>query len=484
MSTPKENFGILGVGAYLPRLRLDRATVAANHKWMAPGLKGLAKGTRTMANWDEDALTMAVEAGRAALTQARPGDIAALTVASTTLPFDDRLNASVVCSALALSHQINAMDASGGMRAGSSALLRALQAGQSAVVIGTERRIPTPASTTELSYGDGAAAVVVGSGEPVAVLRGAASAAEDFIDHFREAGHDGDYGWEERWVREEGYGKIIPPVVKRALEAAGVKAEEIDHFVMPAPLQKVNQVVAKKLGIRPEAVADALFEVCGDTGVAHPLLMLAKTLAVAGPGQTILLVQFGGGCDALVLQTTAKQIAGGDPAWLGGGRTETNYLKYLSFTGQIDLEWGMRAEMDNKTALSAAWRSEAMVQGFVAGRCSKCGTVHYPSSRICVNPACGATDTQQPHRLTDEPAKIRSYTCDWLSYKQCPPFMFGHVEFETQARVLMEFTDCDPGELAVGNPLAMTFRIKEVDPLRGFRRYCWKAKALRQNGGA
>ncbi len=484
MSTPKENFGILGVGGYLPRLRLDRATVAAAHKWMAPGLRGLAKGTRTMANWDEDALTMAVAAGQDALAKARPNDISALTVASTTLPFADRLNASVICSALALPHQINAMDVSGGMRAGSSALLRALQSGQSSVVIGTERRIPTPASTAELSVGDGAAAIVVGSGAPIAVLCGSASVAEDFIDHFREAGNDGDYGWEERWVREEGYGKIIPPVVKRALAEAGVKAEEIDHFVMPAPLQRVNQVIGKKLGIRPEAVVDALFEVCGDTGAAHPLLMLAKTLATAAPGQTILLVQFGGGCDALVLRTTDKQVAAGEPAWLGGGRVENNYLKYLSFTGQIDLEWGMRAEMDNKTALSAAWRSEAMVQGFVAGKCSKCGTVQYPSTRICVNPACGGTDTQQPHRLVEEPAKIRSYTCDWLSYKQSPPFMFGHVEFESQARVLMEFTDSDPGELAVGTPLAMTFRIKEVDPLRGFRRYCWKAKGLRQNGGA
>ena len=91
MST--NNFGILGVGAYLPRLRLDRTTVAASHKWMAPGLRALAKGTRSMANWDEDALTMAVEAGRAALAQARPSDVAAVTVASTSLPFDDRLNA-------------------------------------------------------------------------------------------------------------------------------------------------------------------------------------------------------------------------------------------------------------------------------------------------------------------------------------------------------------------------------------------------------
>ena len=482
----QQNFGILGVGAYLPRLRLDRASVAAGHRWMAPGLKSVAKGARAMANWDEDALTMAVEAGRAALAQARHEGIRSLTVASTTLPFADRLNAAVVCSALGLSHQVGAMDAAGGLRAGTSALLRALEAGaeQATLVIASDRRIPTPASSAELLAGDGAAAAVVGFGEPFAILLAAAGATEDFVDHFREAGRADDYGWEERWIRDEGYAKIVPPVVKRALDAAALGPQDIDHFVMPSGLPRVNQAIAKKLGIRPEVVADTLFERCGDTGTAHPLLMLARTLAIAGPKQKILLVQFGSGCDAIVLETTAKQVsATSEPAWLTDGQIETNYLKYLSFTGQIDLEWGMRAEMDNKTALSAAWRSETMIHGFVGGRCKSCGTVQFPSGRICVNPECGAIDTQQPYRMTDEPAHVRSYTCDWLAYKPCPPFMFGHVEFASKARVLMEFTDSEPGELAIDVPLAMTFRIKEIDSQRGFRRYFWKAKTLRRAGG-
>lgn len=478
--------GILGVGVYLPRLRLERAAVAAGHRWMAPALKGLARGTRTMANWDEDPITMAVEAGRAALARAKPERVAALTLASTTLPFAERLNAAVVGSALALSEGCSALDAGGSLRAGSSALLRALSsaADRTELVIGAERRLPKPASTGELLAGDGAAALLVGPGEPIAVLLGAATAAADFVDHFRETGHASDYGWEERWIRDEGYSKIVPAVVVRALEAADCRIEDIDHFVMPAALPRVNEAIAKKLGIRPEAVVDTLFESCGDTGCAHPLLMLAHALDGARPGQKLLVVQFGSGCDALVLETTDRHIPRTPGAWLGGGRNETNYLKYLSFTGQIELEWGMRAEMDNKTALSAAWRSETMIHGFVGGRCSQCGTVHFPSTRICVNPECGAIDSQQPHRLADEPARIRSYTCDWLSYRPSPPFLFGHVEFDSKARVLMEFTDAEPDELTVGTSLQMMFRIKEFDPLRGFRRYFWKAMPMRKSEGA
>ena len=43
----------------------------------------------------------------------------------------------------------------------------------------------------------------------------------------------------------------------------------------------------------------------------------------------------------------------------------------------------------------------------------------------------------------------------------------------------MELTDIESGELAVGDEVAMTFRIKDVDRLRGFRRYFWKAVRIR-----
>ena len=55
---------VLAYGAYVPRLRLQRAAVVQAHQWFAPALRALGKGERAMANWDEDAITMAVEAAR------------------------------------------------------------------------------------------------------------------------------------------------------------------------------------------------------------------------------------------------------------------------------------------------------------------------------------------------------------------------------------------------------------------------------------
>ena len=64
--------GILSYGAYLPRRRLQRKSIAAANSWFAPGLRGLARGERAMANWDEDTVTMAVEAARDCLAGLPP----------------------------------------------------------------------------------------------------------------------------------------------------------------------------------------------------------------------------------------------------------------------------------------------------------------------------------------------------------------------------------------------------------------------------
>ena len=56
--------GVLATARYLPRSRLESSAIFAQHQWMAPGLRGLAKGQRALANWDEDVVTMGVEAGR------------------------------------------------------------------------------------------------------------------------------------------------------------------------------------------------------------------------------------------------------------------------------------------------------------------------------------------------------------------------------------------------------------------------------------
>ena len=478
MSDAEAVYGVLATARYLPRLRLERSAMFEQHRWMAQSLKSLAKGRRTMASWDEDSVTMAVEVGRSLIAAQPQAKLGELTLASTTLPFAERLNAGIVAAALGLTSELVARDVGSTARAACTELAAALRQPDSApcMLLASERRVPRPASGQEMVVGDGAAGVLVGTGAALATLVTSHSVHADLVDHFRASGEDHGYGWEERWVRDEGYMKVAAEAIRQCLSSAGVGASDVAHFAMPAPLARINEAVAKRIGVRAEALVSSGGDEVGDLGGAQPLAMLDTALRNAAPGALMLLVAFGSGCDVLLLRRTSVTCPAAAPAQM---KPETSYMKYLSFTGQIALEWGMRAEMDNKTALTAAWREGAKVAHFEGGRCASCGTVQFPRSRTCVNPECRAIDTQQPLSLVDVPARVLSHTSDWLAYTPSPPFQFGHIDFEGGGRVLMEFADTDPDELNVGLPVRMVFRIKDFDAKRGFRRYFWKATPVR-----
>jgi 3-hydroxy-3-methylglutaryl CoA synthase len=480
--------GIVGFGAYIPRLRLQRKAAATANAWFAPNLMGSAKGERSMANWDEDSITMAVEAGRDCLPGADPltarAHIDAIYFASTTAPFADRQNAGVVAAALSLSETASSSDLGGSQRAATSALIAALnavKAGSSkrALVVSAENRKAKAASSQELSFGAGAAAVEVGSDDVIANLIGSGSITVDFVDHFRGDGEDYDYNWEERWIRDEGYAKIVPRAVSLALSNAGLEASAIDHFVMPCPFAKLDVTIAKSLGIAADKVRDNLASNVGDCGAAHPLMMLVHALEQAKPGDKILLAAFGQGCDALIFEATEALTSlprrSGVTGSIAARKEETNYLKFLAFNGLVDLEKGMRAEKDNKTAQTTAYRRRDMLFGLTGGKCNKCGTAQFPRSRICVNPNCGAIDTQDPYCFAELPAKILSWSADFLTYSMDPPQHYGMVTFAEGGRFLSDFTDVDRGTFDSGTEVRMVFRIKDFDDKRGFRRYFWKA---------
>lgn len=477
--------GILAYGAYVPRLRLQRAAMAEAARWLAPGLAGKARGERAFGNWDEDGLTMAVEAARDALgPEDDRAHVSALYLASTTAPFADRLNAGIVAGALTLEPTIQAADFAACQKAGLTALAQGLCVSAAAasariLVAAGDRRVPKAMSTQEYEYGDGGAAMLVGTGDTLADWIGGASGTADFVDHFRGAGEDHDYHWEERWVRDEGYGKLVPPVLARALASAGVEAGAVDHFILPCVFKGVPDSIAKQVGIRPEAVRDTLAATVGETGCAHALLMLAHTLETARPGEVILVAQFGQGCEALMFRVTGR-IAQGRPrkgvsGWLAIRKEETSYMKYLVFNDLVTWDRGMRAEKDNKTALTTLYRANDQILGLVGGRCTKTGTVQFPRTRISVAPNSPEVDTQEPYRFAERRATVLSWSADYLTYSMNPPNHYGMMDFEGGGRIFMDITDVEPGEIDAGTAMRMAFRIKEKDDRRGFTRYFWKA---------
>lgn len=475
--------GILAFGAYVPRLRLQRSVVAGANSWFNSALKSLGKGERAMTAWDEDVVTMAVEAARDCMTGLDRDAIDAVSLASTTPPNADRQNATIIKEALNLSDATGSFDFAGGMRAGTSALIQALKAadaGQTTLCLASEKRKFRPGSEGELNSGDAAAALLVGTGDKVvARLLASHSVSIDFIDHFRATGEQFDYGWEARWVRDEGFNKIIGKAVKEMLGAAGVAASDITHFIVPLTGRGVAEGIAKRVGIAAEAVRDRLGANVGETGTAHASLMLAHALEEAAPGDKILVTGFGQGCDVVLLEVTdaIKSLPArlGVNGWVAKGKPESNYMKYLAFNGLIDLEKGMRAEADFKQPLTALYRNRKAVMGLVGGRCTKTGTVQFPKSDLSVNPNDHARGTQEDYPLAEKVARIMTYTADNLTYSPDPPAYYGMIEFEGGGRMMAEYVDFDPEAIEVGRELRMMFRVKSVDERRGFTKYFWKA---------
>jgi 3-hydroxy-3-methylglutaryl CoA synthase len=480
--------GITAYGAYIPRARLQRKAIAEANAWFAPNLRGAGKGERAMANWDEDAVTMAVEAGRDCLPAADPltdrAHVDAIYFASTTMPFSDRQNAGIVAGALNLREDISAFDITSSQRCGTSAILAASDAvtsgrARNAFVVAGEKRQARAASPQEMAYGDAAAAVTLGPEGAIANLLASHSVTLDFIDHFRGESEDFDYNWEERWIRDEGYSKIVPAAIKTLFEKSGVSGSDIAHFILPCPFAKLDQQLAKRCGIDPERVQNNLAANLGDSGAAHPLVMLVHALEQAKPGEKVLVAQFGQGCDVLLFEVTPEieklPKRRGVRGSLARRKEETNYLKFLAFNGLIELEKGMRAEIDKRTALSVLYRKSDMLTGLVGGKCRVCGTAQFPRTRICVNPNCKAVDSQDAHSFAETEGTILSWSADFLTFSMNPPNHYGMITFADGGRLMADITDVEQGQVDSGAKVRMAFRIKDFDDRRGFRRYFWKA---------
>ena len=449
--------GILGWGTYLPYRRLDRTTIAA----VAGG--GGGKGTRTVASYDEDTTTMGVEAARRAVRNAP--DVDALWFSTVAPAYLDKTNATAVHAALRLSRSTPAYDALGSVRSALGALRAALDGNGTALVVAADIRGGLPGGSDESAGGDGAAALLVGDGPVAAEVLAWHSTTEEFVDRWRTPGDVRSKQWEERFG-ETRYTNLGVEAWEGALKEAGLVADQIDHVVVTSTHERAAGAVAKKLGVAADKQVDTLTAVVGNTGAAHPALLLASALENARPNQTIALVVLADGADAIILRTTdalttpaptvAAQVDGGAPIAYG---------RYLAWRGMLPVEPPRRPEPARPSA-SAAGRAIDWKFGFV-GSAGDDGTVHLPPS----------PHDNDARPMADATGTIVTFTIDKLAYSPSPPVVFAVVDFDGGGRVPIELTDVDPGEVAIGGRIEMTFRRLFIAD--GIANYFWKGRLVR-----
>jgi 3-hydroxy-3-methylglutaryl CoA synthase len=462
--------GITAYAAYIPRFRLDRAEVGRAWGRRVPA------GAKAVANYDEDALTMAVAA--AADVVGDPGDVDRLYFASTSAPYMEKQVGSLIATACDMARTIGVADFTGSVRAGTTALRAALDAvaagtASAAVVTAADARLAEPESDLEALLGDGAAALRVGTGAVLAEFISATAVAEEFTHLWRTDEQRFVQAFEGRFSNTFGYARDLGEALAAVLRQAGVQPEGVAALALSTPDARAAAGLAKQIGCDPSRVDRRLVDRVGITGTPDPLLGAALALESAAPGDFVLVGGYGEGADALLFRVTEAartyRPRHGIAQQIEGNGKLPSYEKYLKYRRVLPVEWPGDA-MTNVLEFQEL-RQDVRLYG---SRCLACGLVQYPMARVCIG--CRTRDRMAEHKLAHQ-GNVFTYTIDHLSPNIELPLPMAVIDVEGGGRLYVQVTDAAPDELRVGVPVELCFR--RLNDGGGNHNYFWKAKPTR-----
>jgi len=482
--------GIKAYGIYIPYYRMDRAEIHNTWQTMPFPLKG----ERTVANFDEDSLTMAVAAGIDCLTGQDRQRVEGLYLCSTTFPYREKLSSATMARALDLKGSIRIADFSNSLRGATiafSSALDAVEAGSAkeVLVASADCRLGAPGGEFEQLVGDGAAAFLIGREGVIAEVEYRYTLADEFCGMWRS--HEDVFirMWEDRMVHDEGYSKIMEEAINLALKQSGISIERFNKVVYDAPSDiRRHGMLARKLGVTKDQLQDPFFDQIGHTGTAMASMLLVAALEEAGPGELILFASYSNGADVFILRTTDKILQvknkGTFTRQLNIKRKIHNYPTYLKWRNIVQMEKARRPDLP-PTSISNLHRNAKILLSLYGVKCKVCGTPQYSQAgllssyvmpqRICIE--CGSKDQFEDYPFYDKRGIVYSYTQDRLAVSPDPPLTVAIVDFEGGGRAAFEMTDRDPKEIYVGMPVELTFRKLFYE--RGIHNYYWKAKPIR-----
>jgi len=473
--------GIISYGAYIPLWRLARDTIA--QAWGSASIGG----ERSVANNDEDTVTMASEAAIDCLAGLERENVDALYFASTTSPYKEKECSTLVATAADLRTEIITADFGNSLRAATAAFRAALDAVASGsasqvLVTASDCRIGYPRSNYEQTFGDAAAALLIGNTAKSAVMvEGSYSLSNELYDVWRLDKDIYVQSWEDRFIIEHGYTENMERAVSALMRKQALSIQDITKAVLYAPTARAQQGLARRLGLDVKTqLQDLLIDNVGITGCAHALLMLVAVLEQAKAGDKILVASYGSGCDAFLLRVTEKieesrRDGRGVNGYLNSRRPLSDYARYLSYRGLLEPQPGEPFRLF--PAATTSWRERNWAIRMHGSKCNNCGTVTFPVERVCYN--CRSKDDFEEVRLSDKKARVFTYTLDNLAGRSDDPTVpqIG-VEFDFRnARAYLLMTDCAPNEVKVDMPVEMTFR--RLYEGAGMYNYFWKSRPIR-----
>jgi hydroxymethylglutaryl-CoA synthase len=463
---------IASFGAYIPLFRLSRQEMA--NAWGIPAVPG----ERSVANADEDSLTMAVAAGADCLAELDPTTIDGLYFATTTSPYDEKQCAGVIAAALDMRSDINTADFTGSLRAASTALRAAADAVDSGsagsiLVVAADCRLGEPESMWEQLLGDGAGAILI-SKTGSATLRGFKSTAGEQLGVWRRSEDRYIRSFEAKAEMKYGYLKSAVETGQALLDDESLASGDLAKAIITAGDPGSQGKVARSLGLDGAQVQDMLFMSVGNPGVPLALMMLAGALEQAKAGDKLLVVNNGDGADAFLVELDEDFAPAAGRKGLAGHllqkRNLPNYTAYARFRKLMKVD-----DVDPRGSAITYWRDINVVLNFHAGRCSGCGAVLYPIPRVCGE--CGTKDEIEEIKLA-KTGTVFTFTLDHLEdgkYVNVPvPRLV--LDLEGGGRLFLSMTDGDPEEVKIGMSAEVVFR--RLHEASSFHNYYWKCRPV------
>ena len=473
--------GIVSYGAYIPKYRLSRDLIA--QVW---GSRSIG-GEKAVCNFDEDSITMAVEAALDCSGDIDLAQVDALYSASTTFPYKEKQSSSLIATAIDLRRDILTSDFSSSLRSSASTLkaaLNAIQSGEARQVMVTaaDCRMGPAESEFEQILGDGAASFLLGTSNTVANITGSYSISDEFTDCWRSAHDTFVQSWEERFTNI-GYTDITREVATGIMNKYNLKPGNFSKLVLSAPNPRQHQALAKMLGFDVKnQLANPLFDTVGNTGTAQAPMMLVAVLEEAKPGDKILLIIYGDGSQAFIIEVTdniAKiKERKGIKLHLRSKAMLDSYGRYMRFRNLTTRQSTRRPPTGN--SLPILWREKKSLLSFYGSKCKVCSLIQHPVQRVCYR--CGSVDEYEEVKLIKH-GKIFSYTEDYIAPLPELPRGLAVVHLDDGTRVYVDLVEAKPQKPAdspekIGMPVEMTFR--NMGESEGYYDYYWKARPERR----
>ena len=428
--------------------------------------------------FDEDALTLGLEAAQRCIEEKGKAGIDGLYFASTSAPFWQRSSASFMTAACDLSAECESADFSGSIRSATSALragVDALSSGRlSRVLIAAgDIRDGQPGENEEEWFGDAGSAVMLGHDDIIAEIVGMASRSDDFLDEWRRDTDGFIQTQSSRFSTERGYQANLVAVGQALLKKHGVQPQECTKIIVPSPDGRAHANVAKKLGFQDVQIQNPLFQEVGACGSAAPFLLLAAALETAKPGDFLLLLSYGDGADGVLLRVTdeiKKRVL---------SRSVSDHLSEKRLYPSYQIYKKMRtyyAENEDGPDLSNVFLAKEEKQNvrLYGTQCLHCGTRQYPIARVCIS--CKNHDSLQEVAL-ERTGSVFTFTRDHLYGAGDSPTIMSVVDMEQGGRLYIQMTDVDPEDAQIGDQIVLTLRRRKEGPT--MHHYYWKCRPAR-----